>query len=61
MDHAHRSGAVTVEGYPVDTAAAARPASGLYTGTLTLFLRAGFEEVARRTPARPIVQRSALS
>lgn len=49
-------GASRLEAYPVDTAA--RPglrASDLYTGTLSMFLAAGFEEVGRPN-GRPLVR-----
>jgi len=47
-------GAWIVEGYPVDKADL--PAPSRWTGPLATFLRAGFVEVARRAPARPIVR-----
>src|SRR5215510_5179174 len=55
--HARSRGAEVVEAYPIDTAAGGgKPASAdLYTGTLALFERAGFREVARRE-GRPIVR-----
>lgn len=58
VDHAAERGARWVEGYPVDlTATAAKKASAeLFTGTLSMFERSGFREVARRSPARPIVR-----
>jgi GNAT superfamily N-acetyltransferase len=56
VDHARSRGAEVVEAYPIDTAAGAPTASAdLYTGTLAMFERAGFEEVARRE-GRPIVR-----
>jgi GNAT superfamily N-acetyltransferase len=58
--HARRRGARLVEGYPVD---AAKPLADawLYTGSLSTFRKAGFEEVARRTRTRPIVRRRTKS
>jgi GNAT superfamily N-acetyltransferase len=55
--HARRRGARLVEAYPLDTA---RPLADawLYTGKLSTFRKAGFEEVARRAPTRPIVRRA---
>ena len=50
-------GATVVEGYPVDVGA--RPGVGsaaLYHGPLSVFLAAGFTEVARPTPDRPVVR-----
>jgi hypothetical protein len=46
-----------VEAYPIDTGGARRSSADLYTGTLAMFERAGFEEVARRS-GRPIVRRT---
>ena len=57
VDLARRGGARLVEGYPVDVAARSRVASAeLYHGTLQTFLRAGFTEVRRPSPARPVVR-----
>ncbi|HVP68927.1 MAG TPA: GNAT family N-acetyltransferase [Anaeromyxobacteraceae bacterium] len=53
--HARRRGARTLEGYPVDAAAKVADAS-VYTGLATAFRAEGFEEVARRSPRRPIVR-----
>lgn len=57
--HARRHGARVVEGYPVDPA---RPVGRMadafvWTGLRSAFLAAGFDEVARRSPTRPIVRR----
>jgi GNAT superfamily N-acetyltransferase len=50
-------GARVVEGYPVDVAAKGSVSSAeLYHGPLSTFLAAGFEEVARPRPARPVVR-----
>jgi GNAT superfamily N-acetyltransferase len=57
MDFARERGAEVVEAYPIDTAGGKRPSADLYTGTLAMFERAGFEEVARRS-GRPIVRLS---
>jgi GNAT superfamily N-acetyltransferase len=56
VDFARERGAEVVEAYPIDTAGGKR-SSELYTGTLAMFERAGFEEVARRG-GRPIVRRA---
>lgn len=55
---ASERGARWVEAYPVDLeATTARKASAeLFTGTLAMFQEAGFHEVERRSPARPIVR-----
>jgi GNAT superfamily N-acetyltransferase len=50
VDWARSSGAQLLEGYPVDPGAEGRaPSADLFTGTVGMFLRAGFEEV--REPA----------
>lgn len=55
-DHARARGARVVEAYPIDTSVRASVASAdIYTGTLSMFERAGFREVARRG-GRPIVR-----
>jgi len=57
VDLARRGGAREVEGYPVDLAVRGRTsAAELYHGPLSVFLRAGFTEVARPQPARPVVR-----
>jgi GNAT superfamily N-acetyltransferase len=56
---ARRGGATVVEGYPVDVARSRRrSAAELYHGPLQVFLRAGFTEVGRPSPDRPVVRRS---
>lgn len=54
---ARKHGARALEGYPIDTGGQRRASVWLYTGTLPMFTAAGFEEVARRSPTRPIVRR----
>ncbi len=54
--HTRAQGARVVEGHPVDTAGGRRPGSDLYHGVLSTFLAAGFTEVGRTTPNRPIVR-----
>jgi GNAT superfamily N-acetyltransferase len=52
-------GATAVEGHPVDAAAltAGRVAgSALYTGTMAMFTAAGFVEVGRTYPTRPVMR-----
>ncbi|MCU0231175.1 MAG: GNAT family N-acetyltransferase [Acidobacteria bacterium] len=51
-------GAQVLEGYPVDGGGAEQPAAFVWTGTPGAFARAGFAEVARRSPRRPIVRRA---
>ncbi len=56
--HAARRGATLLEAYPIDTGGQRRPEAGLFTGPLTMYLRAGFEVVARRRGRRPVVRLS---
>jgi GNAT superfamily N-acetyltransferase len=53
VEHVRGQGGKIVEGYPVD-AQKTMPAPFIYTGTASAFEQAGFKEVARRTPTRPI-------
>lgn len=53
--HARAAGATLLEGYPVDLAGRTGDAF-VYTGARSTFEAAGFEEVARRSPTRPIVR-----
>ncbi|MFS0733312.1 GNAT family N-acetyltransferase [Microbacterium sp. 1P10UB] len=48
-------GARALEAYPVDTAVGTHHANELYHGLLSVFEEAGFREVARPKPDRPIV------
>lgn len=52
---ARKHGAEIVEGYPVDKQARSSDIS-MWFGAKSMFDRAGFEEVARRKPARPVVR-----
>jgi GNAT superfamily N-acetyltransferase len=53
-------GAALVEGYPHDLAGGRLPDPFVYTGLVPAFLEAGFKEVARRSPRRPIMRRAAI-
>lgn len=53
VEHAGRSGAGIVEGYPVETKKDEAPPF-IFTGTASAFRQAGFSEVARNSPTRPI-------
>ncbi len=55
---AREHGARTIEAYPIDTAVRRPSSSELYHGALSVFLRAGFTEVARPKPDRPVVRLS---
>lgn len=49
-------GAKIVEGYPTDPEAGPVGNSDAYTGVVDMFERAGFREVARRRPKRPVMR-----
>ena len=54
--HAARHGATIVEGYPVEPHSANMPAVFAWTGLPSAFRQAGFSEVLRRSPTRPIMR-----
>ncbi len=56
VDFARQHGAPAVEGYPNDPKATMADAFA-WTGIASAFERAGFQEVARRSPNRPIMRR----
>ncbi|MGH3331502.1 MAG: GNAT family N-acetyltransferase [Nocardioidaceae bacterium] len=59
VDFAFAQGARSVEGHPVDVMAlkAGRAsASAVFTGTLAMFLAAGFTEIGRTFPSRPVMR-----
>jgi ribosomal protein S18 acetylase RimI-like enzyme len=62
IDYARAHGATTLEAYPIDVPQGKRVASAdVFRGSLAMYERAGFREVARRqwnagTPVRPIVR-----
>ncbi len=51
-------GARRIEGYPVDTRGRRQASAFVWTGVPGAFEAAGFREVLRRTPARPIMRRT---
>ena len=58
--HAEHHGAIAVEGHPVDTDALKADwvsGSALFTGTMRTFLAAGFHEIGRTYPSRPVMRR----
>lgn len=55
-DHARRRGAAVLEGYPVEPKKGAMPDVFAYTGLPSAYRQAGFTEVARRSPTRPIMR-----
>jgi GNAT superfamily N-acetyltransferase len=54
--HARKNGARTIEGYPVEPKAGRIPDAFAYVGVPSTFRRAGFVEVLRRSPTRPIMR-----
>lgn len=57
-EFARKSGAESLEGYPNANRAEKQPAAFVWTGFESTFKRAGFSEVARRSPSRPILRRT---
>ena len=55
LDWARQNQAAVVEAYPVDRVGAFS-SGGDFTGVASSFTRAGFVEVARRSPTRPIMR-----
>ncbi|MHB1738589.1 MAG: GNAT family N-acetyltransferase [Actinomycetes bacterium] len=59
VSYARNHGATAVEGHPVDVAvlkASRVSGSALYTGTFAMFVAAGFYEVGRTSPSRPVMR-----
>jgi GNAT superfamily N-acetyltransferase len=56
VERARERGARQLEAYPVDTASGRQPAANLFTGTLAMFQRAGFREVARPRGAQLVMR-----
>ncbi|HEV2236637.1 MAG TPA: GNAT family N-acetyltransferase [Ktedonobacterales bacterium] len=56
VDYAGSRGARIVEGYPKDFASTTTPDVFAWHGTASAFRQAGFREVARRAPTRPIMR-----
>jgi GNAT superfamily N-acetyltransferase len=54
--HAAARGARVVEGYPVDPKKDRMPVVFAHTGFVAMFRAAGFTEVERRSPTRPIMR-----
>ena len=52
-----KQGGRIVEGYPRDTGAGRQAAVFIWNGTVEVFRRAGFKEIARPTPTRAIMRR----
>jgi GNAT superfamily N-acetyltransferase len=58
VEHARRLGARIVEAYPIEPGGRDYPPAFAYTGIASAFARAGFAEVGRRAPTRPILRRA---
>ena len=56
-EFARDRGARILEGYPVEPRSGHMPDAFAYTGLPSMFLAAGFEEVERRSPGRPIMRK----
>ena len=59
VSHARDHGASAVEGHPVDVdklKASSVSGSALFTGTLAMFEAAGFTEIGRTFPSRPVMR-----
>jgi GNAT superfamily N-acetyltransferase len=54
--HVREQGGTMVEGYPVEPYTEKMPAAFAWTGLVSAFLQAGFEEWARESKARPIMR-----
>jgi GNAT superfamily N-acetyltransferase len=57
VDYARSQGARLLEAYPVDKDGPSHPDS-MFFGAKSMYDRAGFREVARRKPTRPVVRRT---
>lgn len=56
VDYAAHGGAVAIEGYPVEPRKDEMPPMLAFTGVPSAFQKAGFVEVERRSPTRPIMR-----
>jgi len=57
VDYARSCGARVVEAYPVDKQEPSHP-DFMFFGAKSMYDRAGFWEVARRRPTRPVVRKA---
>ncbi len=62
VDWASQHGASVVDGHPVDThgLVGAPSPSAMFTGTLSMFQRAGFTEIGRTYRTRPVMRHMLL-
>ena len=56
VEFAAKQGATIVEGYPIELTMKHAPDPFVWTGTLSAFMKAGFQEVLRRSNRRPIMR-----
>ena len=56
--YAKKQGARAIEGYPNVNRAERQPAAFVWSGFESTFKRAGFSEIARRSPTRPILRKA---
>ncbi len=54
VNYVSSKGGRIIEGYPVEVAGGKSADAFIYTGTASAYIQAGFVEVARRPPKRPI-------
>jgi ribosomal protein S18 acetylase RimI-like enzyme len=54
--HAKRKGARVIEGYPIDPKHRRPSNAEAFPGLVSMFRAAGFQEVARRSPGRPVMR-----
>jgi GNAT superfamily N-acetyltransferase len=59
VDHAREHAGTVLDGHPVDVGRlrATPSASAVFTGTRSMFAAAGFEEIGRTYPSRPVMRR----
>ena len=58
VDYARSRGAVAVEGYPVEPRKDTMPPVFAWMGFASMFHKAGFDEIARRSDTRPLMRRT---
>jgi hypothetical protein len=58
VEFAGKHGARIVEAYPIEPTAERTPDAFVWLGVPAAFRHAGFREVARRSPGRPIMRRT---
>lgn len=60
---AREQGAAVLDGHPVDVARLSRRPSpaAVFTGTMSMFTAAGFHEIGRTYPSRPVMRRTLIN